>query len=79
VKLFTINWNGGIIPSGDTSSWDAAANSCFNTSPQFVAFNATPTPPQPISVTGAKGSSGDSNADGLRRATGVVAGVVFGK
>jgi hypothetical protein len=78
MKLFTVNWNGGIIPSGDTSSWDAAANSCFNTAPQFIAFNPTLTPPQPLSVAGAKGSSGDPNSDGNRRATGQVAGVVFG-
>lgn len=77
--LTTINWNGGIIfPNGDTANWGADAQSCFFSRPQTIAFNRTPASPQAISVTGAAGSNGDPNNDGNRRATGVVAGVVFG-
>jgi hypothetical protein len=72
MKLFTVNWNGQIIPSGDTASWDAAANSCFNTAPQFVAFNRKQPVPQPLTVTGCKNSTGVPNNDGKRLALGVV-------
>lgn len=78
--LFTINWNGGIIPSGDTSQWDAAAQSCFNSRPQIIVLNPTAQPPSPLKIMGPAGSTGDPNSDGNRKITGVVPGtsVVFG-
>ena len=78
MQLYTINWNGGIIPSGDTSQWDAAAQSCFNSRPQVIVLNPTAPSPSPLKVTGPPGSTGDPSNDGNRRATGQVAGVVFG-
>ena len=78
MKLFTINWNGGIIPSGDTANWGVDALSCFSTAPQFIAFNAIPPAPKPLVVSGSSGSTADPNMDGKRKAAGVVAGVVFG-
>jgi len=78
MQLTTVFPTGQQFIGGDTNNWGADALSCFSSRPQFISFNATPAPPQPISVTGATGSNGDPNNDGNRRATGVVAGVVFG-
>jgi hypothetical protein len=79
MQLTTIFWNGQVFLGGDSNNWGADAQSCFASRPQFISFNGTPAPPQPLSVSGNNKSTGDPNNDGNRRATGVVAGVVFGK